>query len=497
MIKASHKNKEFRDPVHGYITVPADWCEAFIDTAIFQRLRHVEQTMMGFLYPSARHDRFTHSLGVYHLAKIAFECLQVNTNPDILDGIDLNQYKAAFLAAALMHDCAHASFSHTFEYLYDKRRRQSDQYPKAEKFLFENANSAFIKDFPSPGPAPHENFSAAIFLKDFRKHFARLAPGSDPVLVARMITGCIHKKCPTVRTQVENCLIRLINGSTVDVDKLDYILRDTWASGVDNVSIDVLRLLSALEIVATPSGFLDVAFRKSALNVVQSVIDGRNYLYRWIYSHHTVCYYSGVLRSAVEELNKAISPKTNPEAFLDAISCEKVFECPVPVGSKVFYLPCDDDIFSLLKTSRNRKTRLGKLADELISRKPSRIPLWKTAPEFEILFSNRNAKERSAIRKDVKNLLKDVLGAKAANEVMVEDAKSKMLDLMNFDESRLWIKFGALLDNRVMSFQDIAKTWQEEVPKKNPTAFYVFIPREAKAKVSKCIKKLTQAPVSG
>ncbi len=56
----------FKDPVHGYIEVPKDYCRRFIDTPIFQRLRSIEQTSMRPLFPGARHDRFVHSLGVYH-----------------------------------------------------------------------------------------------------------------------------------------------------------------------------------------------------------------------------------------------------------------------------------------------------------------------------------------------------------------------------------------------------------------------------------------------
>jgi HD superfamily phosphohydrolase len=56
--------KRFRDPVHGYITVPTVYCEKFIDSELFQRLRRIEQTSMRVLFPAAHHDRFAHSLGV-------------------------------------------------------------------------------------------------------------------------------------------------------------------------------------------------------------------------------------------------------------------------------------------------------------------------------------------------------------------------------------------------------------------------------------------------
>jgi len=90
------KQKIFRDPVHGYISIPASFCQTLIDTPIFQRLRSIEQTSMRCLYPSARHDRFIHSIGVYHLASIAFHHVVKNTNKKRLEGINIAGYKNSF-----------------------------------------------------------------------------------------------------------------------------------------------------------------------------------------------------------------------------------------------------------------------------------------------------------------------------------------------------------------------------------------------------------------
>jgi hypothetical protein len=484
----NRKNKEFRDPVHGYISVPAEWCAAFIDTAIFQRLRHIEQTTMRPLYPSARHDRFAHSLGVYHLAKLAFEHLKENTDSEVLAGVALGDYEAPFLVAALMHDCGHACFSHTFEDLYGK---------EAEEYLFSLVDQPFIDDYGGRDlpPAWHEVFSAAVFLEHYGESLKEVAQGADPGLIARMITGCVHRKFPGRRQQVENALIQLINGLTIDMDKLDYILRDTWASGVDNVSIDVRRLLSGLELVMSPAGWLDVAFRKSALSVLQSVIDGRNYLFRWIYSHHTVCYYNAVLRRAVEILDQILSRGLPAEAFLDAISSKRAFREPVQVGSCRLFLPCDDDIYSLLKAHQDEHPELKKLVQELLSRRPSRIPLWKTQAEFEILFEKRKLKERSAIRETHKDWLKPILGESAVDDVLVVDAKPKVIDLSNFDESRLWVKFRLLGQDRIVSFQDIPGH-ETKAGKRTPSTFYVYIPRAAdEGAITPCTNALVAAPV--
>ncbi len=392
---------------------------------------------------------------------------------------------------------AHACYSHTFEYLYGKEENAKNT--RAEEFLFSAVGDKdFIDDYQGRGlpPANHEIFSAALFLDRYRKAFEDLLPGGNPLLVARMITGCIHRECKTSQEQVENALIVLINGSTIDVDKLDYILRDTWASGVDNVSIDVRRLLSALELVVAPVGWLDVAFRKSALSVLQNVIDGRNYLFRWIYSHHTVCYYNLLLRRAVELLDKVLSPPGAKEAFLDAISSKDAFQTPVTVGPCRVFLPCDDDIYCLLKSHKEDSPELKELVDELLSRTPTRVPLWKTQAEFEILFHARTLEDRSAIHRTAKQWLQPVMGNDLVAKVFVEDAKPKVVDLLNFDESRLWVKFKLSGKDEIRSYQEVAVNWQEaKAEKRKKSFFYVYIPRDAADKASECINALATAKV--
>lgn len=70
--------KVIKDNVHGYINIPVEYFDKIIDTDLFQRLRDIEQTDMRTLYPSARHDRFIHSLGVFHLGSKAFQAFKKN-----------------------------------------------------------------------------------------------------------------------------------------------------------------------------------------------------------------------------------------------------------------------------------------------------------------------------------------------------------------------------------------------------------------------------------
>ena len=134
------KNNIMRDSIHGYINIPAPIVKGLIDTQLFQRLKNIEQTGMKVLYPSATHDRFTHSLGVYYLGTKAFQNFRKNVHAQSKDEymavVSQVSYKTKliqannvwdrwgllFSIACLLHDCGHAPFSHTLEFLYDVDR---------------------------------------------------------------------------------------------------------------------------------------------------------------------------------------------------------------------------------------------------------------------------------------------------------------------------------------------------------------------------------------
>ena len=121
------KQKIAKDPLYGYVSIDADIIEEIIDTKYFQRLRRIEQTSMRCLYPSARHDRFVHSIGTYYLAKLAMDSLEKNlkngegfyvddkTLGKFRPSLRLKSIRFSFEMAALLHDIGHSPFSHTLE----------------------------------------------------------------------------------------------------------------------------------------------------------------------------------------------------------------------------------------------------------------------------------------------------------------------------------------------------------------------------------------------
>ncbi|MBT3201025.1 MAG: HD domain-containing protein [Phycisphaerales bacterium] len=469
------KSKKFRDPVHGYIAIPEDFCAYIIDTPVFQRLREIEQTGMRVLYPGARHCRFSHSLGTYHLGTRAFRHFRENAKASF-ENVSPGQwdsYGKTFSIACLLHDCAHAPFSHTFEHYYDYvngpvlSRLESPLLAAADDKDFQN-------DFTDPTaskPSAHEKASAILLLTYFSKPVSRL--DGNPLLAARMILGCKHLDPKSNNQKLENCLISFLNGS-VDVDKLDYILRDTWASGVDNVSIDIDRLLSSISYDPAKKR---AVFRKSALSVLQSVVDGRNYLYRWIFAHHKIVYNQYLIKTAVKKLASLISPENSDLFLSNFFSCDALVK-DVDIGGGIsVHLPTDQDLTVLLKNHRKDIPE----AEEYLFRTHRCKPLWKTSVEFSRLFREHSSPQLDYIVAHAKDALAAMLGKTPEDSgIIVEPIPEKTVSIRTGD---IFIQ----LDKESHSYNHILDVKNSSEPK---NAFYVFVPNAVIERKQELIEKL-------
>lgn len=286
--------KIFMDSVHGYITIPKCFVEHLIDTEYFQRLRNIDQTGMRILYPDGKHDRFSHSLGVFYLGSKAVDALLDNFFHDNYWNISSDhdgilfwaKNKILFLIACLLHDIGHTPFSHSLEKeIYvnsgDKRFRErlAKKISEGERGK-ESDEEAVETVWSDITGAPHEQIGALLILEHLRENIEKLFDSlivdsypqvsergilyaeyynynpvinkneldADLCFVARMILGLKYKEY-TPEKQIRNCFIELLNGSGFDVDKLDYIIRDTKMSGISNIAIDVERLLKSISIV--------------------------------------------------------------------------------------------------------------------------------------------------------------------------------------------------------------------------------------------------------
>lgn len=320
------KLKFFRDPIHNYIEIPAEYCSDFIDTYLFQRLRAIEQTSMRCLYPAARHDRFVHSIGTYHIATKVFSAIEPQLRNKLRDytaNNDIGKVKHTFLLAALLHDCAHSPFVGIFK---DSQEIEAD-----------------LKEGKSP--AVHEMASAYVACEYYSKKLDKY--GVDKEQLARMITGVLNAESTDFNYAIYNPLIKLLNGFVIDVDRLDYLLRDSWASGVSNASVDLERLLKGIILSKTVG---EIEIDKSALSSLINAIKARDFIYQWILPHHKVAFCNHILRESISELIKRLSDgcSNHNETGEKLFSPQRLLS-PETIHGEYIYMPTDGDIIYLIK----------------------------------------------------------------------------------------------------------------------------------------------------
>lgn len=239
----------FRDPIHGniYLNLPHDQVLLdLIDSPEFQRLRRISQ-LGGIVltYPGAEQSRFTHSLGVMHLMILALDHLRKISNDKIWLK-HLEKYATTTKIAALLHDIGHGPFSHTFESL------------KA------------IKTYK------HEAWTVQIIRKS--PNISRILKKYkiDPEEVIKII----EKKC-------EQPIFHELLSGHLDVDRMDYLLRDSHATGVKYGEFDWQRLLTTLTPVAINDKY-HLGLSEKAVHSLEEFILSRYFMYEQVYLHKKV-----------------------------------------------------------------------------------------------------------------------------------------------------------------------------------------------------------------
>ena len=241
----------YRDPVHNIIRLQTDSDEGelmmrLIDAAEFQRLRRIKQLGLGlYTYQGAEHSRFTHSLGALHLMTRVLDRLGETYTIDPED-------RVAARAAALLHDVGHGSFSHVME--------------KVLNFHHERWTVQVILD-------EHSEIGELL-----RSHSSDL-----PVKVASIIEG---KFQPAALAQLVS--------SQLDVDRMDYLLRDSLMTGAKYGIYDLEWIINALAIDEAADR---VYVQARGVHAVEEYLQARYYMFRQVYFHRTLRSAEAVLRS--------------------------------------------------------------------------------------------------------------------------------------------------------------------------------------------------------
>ena len=375
--------KRLKDPLYSYIELPSEIMNGVVDTAPFQRLRRIMQTSYGPLYSSAVHNRFVHSLGVYHLGKIAMRTLCTELKKQWADGklgaseVDLEQLGYVFLLACLLHDVGHAPFSHTGETFYLK---DGQDYGPLHQSLIETVGTdTFGEDVPtqrSEAAAAHEIMSAIIGIREFGSFM--LEPWKKEFF-ARCITGYTYRD-GTRDSCVRNCFIQLLNSKVIDVDKLDYLIRDAYITGYCTVNIDYMRLLASLTVVSEGDAGCSLAYYKGAVSVIENVVYAHDSERKWIQNHPVILYEGYVLQHLMEFLKVRLDSEKNQLFYAESLGRDgQRFQDETEIR-----LLSDDDIIHMAK----RYYHENSMVSEYFERRERRHPLWKSEAEYKAFFQD-------------------------------------------------------------------------------------------------------------
>lgn len=227
------EEKVFKDPVHQYIYVQDELIWDLINTREFQRLRRIRQLGTTYLtFHGAEHSRFSHSLGVYEITRKIISQFERNRYPDWP-----REERMLCLCAALLHDVGHGPFSHSIEPIFH---------------------------------VDHEEWSCEIILGDTEINRVLRKAGDD---MPQKVADVIRKKYD------QPIVIHLIS-SQLDADRMDYLLRDAYFTGVSYGTFDLDRIL---RVIRPHQG--QIVVKESGMHAVEHYLMSRYQMYWQVYFH--------------------------------------------------------------------------------------------------------------------------------------------------------------------------------------------------------------------
>ncbi len=228
-MNAKTKLRIFNDPIYGFITIPNEQIFELIDHPHFQRLRRIAQMGMSYLvYPGAHHTRFHHALGSMHLMQQSVQALRFK-------GIKISQEEErALLAAILLHDVGHGPFSHALEHSLV----EGISHEQISLRLMETLDLEF-------------NGSLRLAIEIFKGDYPR------------------------------TFMCQLVSGQ-LDMDRLDYLKRDSFYTGVPDGNINAERMITMLNVVDN-----NLVVEEKGIYPVEKFLLARRLMYWQVYLHKT------------------------------------------------------------------------------------------------------------------------------------------------------------------------------------------------------------------
>jgi len=338
-VKTPNKKKIINDPVHGFVTIPSEFIFDIIEHPYLQRLRRIKQLgLTHYVFPGATHSRFQHTIGAMHLMTLALESLK---NKDI----DIEpEEEEAVLSAILLHDIGHGPFSHALE-----------------ESLISGIN--------------HEMLSH-VLMNELNKQFKNKLD-----LAIQIFNNKYSKK-----------FLHQLVSSQLDMDRLDYIKRDSFFTGVIEGTIGTDRIIKMLNVLND-----NLVIEKKGIYSVEKFLIARRLMYWQVYLHKTVMASEQLLVKMLQRAKSLANMGTEIFAtpslsfFLDQqVSAENFKEQQHEILTNFVNLD-DSDILSSAKvwTTHNDKV-LSFLAQNLLNRRLPTVILTENRPKKEMASRIKN-----------------------------------------------------------------------------------------------------------
>lgn len=344
MVKSS-QYKIFSDPVHGFITIPKGVILNLIDHPSVQRLRRIRQLGLGYLvFPAAEHSRFSHAIGAMELGQRVLKNLR-EKNATISDA-----EVEGTLIAILLHDVGHGPLSHTLEH-------------------------SLIRDFN------HEQMSLKVM-----------------EALNTELDGELELAISIFRDHHPKRFLHQLISSQLDMDRLDYLKRDSFFTGVYEGSVGINRILKTMRVF---NG--NMVIEKKGIYAVENYILSRRLMYMQVYLHKTVLSADALLRKIIQRVQVLIAAgeKVEVPSVPLAFFLKNRPSAKRTITSEVMqhYISLDDhDLFLSIKAwEKSSDLVLADLAHRFLSRKL-----------FRTVFSGGQAREnlREVVHQKTKAYLK-------------------------------------------------------------------------------------------
>ena len=396
---STNKRKIINDPIYGFVTIPNELIYDLINHPYFQRLRRIKQLgLTNLVYPGALHTRFHHAIGAMHLMQEAILTLK-QKDVKITD-----QEEQAVLIAILLHDIGHGPFSHALEH-------------------------SLVKGIS------HEAISS-LFMKQLNKEF------KDQLSLAIKIFNDQYKK---------HFLHQLVS-SQLDMDRLDYLKRDSFFTGVVEGVISSDRIIKMLNVVKN-----ELVVEHKAIYSIEKFLIARRLMYWQVYLHKTVLSAETllvhILKRAKELSSQGKELFATPalQLFLKNNFTKKDFESNPQLLNWFSKLDDNDVVASIKVWSECEDVILSKLCSNLLDRKLFRVEMQNQpiAGEFKQDYLRKVSKKYKITTEE------------AAYFVFTDTVNNSAYNATDFNINIL-MKNGSLVDvaeaSDLLNLQSLSKT---------------------------------------